>query len=155
MTTKFKHKKLVLSPVGGVTCQYRDLKGYTPQDAIIDWAVGRLFKTSRMTEDGDDFVSCEDVNDIIRDGYTMLVFTCGGSSETLTLIEMQVEKGHRGYDDREVFGQTAHGKFSFDPAGLYCTQEVVDSMTFLRKHQKPTRQGATAVRSKPIRDSGF
>jgi len=121
--TKLKHKKLVLSPVGGVTCQHRDLRGYTPQDAIIDWSVGRPFKATHIEE----YVCCEDVHKLIRDGYTMLVFTCGGSSESLVMVEIEKDQTTR---------QTTHGKFRFEQSALYCTQDVVDSLTYIRKWQK-------------------
>lgn len=111
--------KAVLSPVAGVTCRYSDIKGYTPQDAIYDWTTGRTFMCS--TTQG--HVDISDVERLCEMGVTKLVFTCGGSSETINLVH---EDGKRNQDAR----------YRFEPAALYATDEVIDSLTYIRKWQK-------------------
>lgn len=101
-------KKAILSPVAGTTCRYSDIKGYKPSDAVYDWTVGRQFMCS-LTQG---LVDISDVRRLCEMGVETLVFTCGGASEKLPL---------------------ENTPYTFDKSGLYCTDEVVDSLKWVRR----------------------
>lgn len=98
-------KKLVLSPISGVTAS--TLNGYTPQDAVYDWTVGKTF----MSNQHYGRVSISDADALYEQGFDTLVFTCGGSSTTLDL------KGQHG-------NRSEQSTYSFHMNGMFHTDEL-------------------------------
>jgi hypothetical protein len=92
--------------------------GYTPQDAIYDWSVGTAFSGLHT----DDQYDITDVYRLYKEGYTKLVFLCGGASATIDLVNKQNTFNRRA--PAYSFVREAPG-FS---RSLYATEDVIKAV---------------------------